>query len=166
MTSLLEAGSLAAFVVLLAAAAWQDLRTLRIDDRLSIAIAATFMVWALSGLAAGNFTCSGLGLAAASAAGLLGVGVLAFAFGVVGGGDVKLLTATSLFAGPGLMLDFVTGTALVGGLLGVAILAGVPIGPGAPGGDATIRGRLRGRLPYGPAIAAGGLGVAVSLALR
>jgi prepilin peptidase CpaA len=63
------------------------------------------------------------------------------------------------------MIDFMMVTALVGGLLGVAILAGAPIGPMAPAGDGTVRARLRSGLPYGPAIAAGGLWVAASLAL-
>jgi prepilin peptidase CpaA len=56
-------------------------------------------------------------------------------------------------------------TALAGGLLSLAILAGVPIGPTAPAGGATVRTRLRSGLPYGPAIAAGGLWVAAALAL-
>ena len=37
--------------------------------------------------------------------------------------------------------------------------------PEAPSGAATIRARLRGSLPYGPAIAAGGLWVALARAM-
>jgi prepilin peptidase CpaA len=43
------------------------------------------------------------------------------------------------------------------------MLAGAPISPLAPAADATLRTRLRRGLPYGPAIAAGGLWVAAAL---
>lgn len=161
----LQTTCLIAFAGLLLVAAWQDLRTLHIADAVSLAIASAFLVWASSGLADGSFSWSRLGLAVACAAGVFGMGALAFAAGACGGGDVKLLTAASLFAGPALMPDFLMATALVGGLLGLAILAGAPIGPVTATGDATVRARLRRGLPYGPAIAAGGLWVAASLAL-
>jgi len=49
--------------------------------------------------------------------------------------------------------------------MGLALLAGAPIGPEAPTSSATtVRTRLRSGLPYGPAIAAGGLWVAAHLA--
>ena len=160
-----QTGCLIAFAVLLLLAAWHDWRTMQIADGISLGIAALFVPWALTGIAAGTFSLLDLALALACAAGMFGLGTLAFAAGAMGGGDVKLAAAASLFAGPGLMLDFVTVTALVGGLLGVAILAGAPIGPVASAGDGTVRARLRGSLPYGPAIAAGGLWVALALAL-
>jgi prepilin peptidase CpaA len=160
-----QTSCLIAFAVLLLLAAWQDWRTMQIADGISFGIAALFVPWALTGIAAGTFSLLDLALALACAAGMFGLGALAFAAGAMGGGDVKLAAAASLFAGPGLMLDFVTVTALVGGLLGVAILAGAPIGRVASAGDGTVRVRLRGNLPYGPAIAAGGLWVALALAL-
>jgi prepilin peptidase CpaA len=160
-----QTSCLIAFAVLLLLAAWQDWRTMQIADGISLGIAALFVPWSLTGIAAGTFSLLDLALALACAAGMFGLGTLAFAAGAMGGGDVKLAAAASLFAGPGLMLDFVTVTALVGGLLGVAILAGAPIGRVASAGDGTVRVRLRGNLPYGPAIAAGGLWVALALAL-
>jgi prepilin peptidase CpaA len=48
--------------------------------------------------------------------------------------------------------------------LGLATFAGARIGPAAPAGDASASARLRGGLPYGPAIAAGGLWVTAALA--
>ncbi len=94
---------------------------------------------------------------------MFAVGALGFAGGVVGGGDVKLLAAASLFAGPTHMVDFLAVTALIGGALGLALLAGAPIGPAAPTVDGTLRARLRSGLPYGPAIAGGGLWVTAAL---
>lgn len=152
--------------MLLLLAAWQDLRTMRIANAVALAIVACFGVWALGGLALGTASFSAIGLALACAAATFAAGTAAFAAGALGGGDVKLLAACSLFAGPALMLDFLIVTALVGGVLGAAILAGAPIGPEAPAGEATMRARLRSGLPYGPAIAAGGLWVAASLALQ
>ena len=163
----LQTGCLIVFALLLLRAAWQDLRTMHIADAVSLAIVASFAAWALSGLVLGTVSFSAIGLALACAAALFGVGAMAFAAGALGGGDVKLVAAASLFAGPALIVDFLMITALVGGVLGLAILAGAPIGPAAPAGEATtIRTRLRGGLPYGPAIAAGGLWVATMLALR
>ena len=162
----LQTGCLVAFALLLLLAAWQDLRTMHIADAVSLAIVVAFAVWALSGLVRGTLSFTAVGLALACAAVVFGAGAAAFAAGALGGGDVKLLTAASLFAGLGLISDFLLVTALVGGALGVAVLAGAPVGPLAPAADATLRTRLRGGLPYGPAIAAGGLWVAASLAVQ
>ena len=160
-----QTGCLIAFAVMLLRAAWQDWRTMQIADGISLGIIAVFALWAMTGFAAGTFSLLDVAWALACAAGMFGLGTLAFAAGAMGGGDVKLAAAASLFAGPGLILDFVTVTAVIGGLLGVAILAGARIGPVASTGGCTVRARLRGNLPYGPAIAVGGLWVALALAL-
>lgn len=156
----LQTGCLIAFAALLIVAAWRDLRTMRIDNRFPLAITALFGLWALAGLLAGGLSAPVLGWALACGLALFALGAAAFATGMIGGGDVKLMAAVGLFAGPSLLADFLTVTALVGGLLGVAVLAGAPIGPDSARGEATLRARLRGGLPYGPAIAAGGLWVA------
>ncbi len=158
-------GCLIAFALLLLVAAWQDWRTMQIADGISLGIVGIFAVWAAAGFANGTFSLLDLALAAVCAAGMFGLCTLAFAAGMMGGGDVKLAAAVSLFAGPALILDFIVVTAIVGGALGLAILAGAPIGSPAPTGDGTMRARLRGNLPYGPAIAVGGLSVALALAL-
>lgn len=154
-----------AFALLLLAAGWQDLRTMRIANHLSVAIVCAYMVWASAGLAAGTLVVGDLALAVTCSIGVFFLGALAFAAGAFGGGDVKLLSAATLFAGSPLLLDFLTIVALTGGAMGVAILAGAPIGPAAAAHDgSTARDRLRSGLPYGPAIAAGGLWVAAHLA--
>jgi prepilin peptidase CpaA len=91
------------------------------------------------------------------------IGATGFAAGVLGGGDVKLLAAASLFAGSARLVDFLVVTALVGGALGLAVLVGAPIGPAIPATGGTVRSRLHSGLPYGPAIAAGGLWVVAAL---
>ena len=163
--ALLQAGCLMAFALLLLAAGWQDLRTMRIANRLSVAIVVAFAVWSVAGLAAGTLVIGDMALAVTCAVAVFFAGAAAFAAGALGGGDVKLLAAATLFAGSTFLLDFLTVVALVGGAMGIAILAGAPIGPMAPAADgATVRTRLRSGLPYGPAIAAGGLWVAAHLA--
>lgn len=162
---LLQVGCLLALSVLLLAAAWQDLRTLRIGNRFPVAVAAVFAVWTIAGFLDGSFALSSLGLSLACAIGLFGLGAAAFAAGMMGGGDVKLLAGVGLFAGPALVVDLLLVTALAGGSIGLAVMAGAPIGPASARGEATLRDRMRGRVPYGPAIAGGGLWVASRLAL-
>lgn len=159
---------LIAFAALLIAAAWQDLRTMLIANRLSIAVVGVFAVWAVASLLLGRAAPLDVGLAVLFATIVFIVGALAFAAGAFGGGDVKLLAAASLFAGPAHLAELLIVMAIVGGALGVAIAFGVPIGPAQaaaakPNGDGTVAGRLRGHLPYGPAIAAGGLWTIIAL---
>lgn len=159
--ALLQTGCLAAFALLLLAAGLQDLRSMHIRNRLSLAVVGVFLAWELVGLAGGRASIEGLASTVLCAIAVFGVGALAFAAGLLGGGDVKLLSAASLFAGPALMLDFLTVTAIAGGAMALAMLAGVSIGPGIPERDGTFRTRMRSGLPYGPAIAVGGLWVAI-----
>jgi prepilin peptidase CpaA len=165
LLAILQIGCVVAFALLLVAAGWQDLRTMRIGNGLSISIVASFALWSAAGLALGQLSLVDLGLAIACATAVFALAVAGFAAGAMGGGDVKLLTAASLFAGPAHQLDFLTITALAGGVLAIALLAGAPIGPIEAPGGAAIRTRLRGGLPYGPAIAAGGLWVAATLVI-
>ena len=122
---------------------------------------ALFFIWSVTGLMAGTSTLPALGLSVACAAGLFALGAAAFAARILGGGDVKLLAAIGLFAGPAGTLDLLLVTALTGGVLGIAVLAGAPIGPASNPGEATLHRKL----PYGPAIAVGGLWVATRLAV-
>lgn len=163
---IVQIACLIAFALLLLAAGWQDLKTEHIADGIPLGIAIAFVVWAATGWIAGSVTMVEIGLAAVAALGMFAVGALAFAAGALGGGDVKLLAAASLFAGPtSLMLDYLLVTALSGGLLALGLLAGLTIGPTAGAPNTTLRTRLKGRLPFGPAIAAGGLWIAALRAL-
>ncbi len=162
--ALLQFACLALFATLLFAAAVQDLRTMTIANDFSLAIVGLFAISALAGLASNQLSLSTLGMTLTCAAGVFAVGVAAFTAGALGGGDVKMLAAASLFAGPTQLLDFLSITALAGGLMGIAIVAGAPIGQPVPGSGSSFRSRLRAGLPYGPAIAAGGLWLAASRA--
>ncbi|HEY4167115.1 MAG TPA: prepilin peptidase [Reyranella sp.] len=166
LLALLHVACLALMAALLVGAGAQDLRSMQIANGFSLAIAGLFVVWAAIGLAGGQMSLEDLALSLGCGVAMFGGGALAFAFGALGGGDVKLLAAISLFAGPQRLPGFLIITAIAGGLLGLAILAGAPIGRPAMAGAGTLRTRLRAGLPYGPAIAAGGLWVAASLGLN
>lgn len=163
--ALLQSACLLLLVLLLVAAAAQDLRTLKIGNGYSIATIALFAIFAVAGFASGRMDLWSIGGATASAALVLVAGSLIFALGALGGGDVKLLASVSLFAGPAHLLDLLAITILSGGVLAVGILAGLPIGHAAAPGGTSLRARLRGDMPYGPAIAAGGLWIALSSGL-
>lgn len=165
LLALLQVACLALMAALLVGAGAQDLRSMQIANGFSLAIAGLFVVWSATGLAGGQMSFVDVALALGCSVAVFGVGAAAFAIGALGGGDVKLLAAVSLFAGPPLLYGFLIITAIAGGLLGLALLVGAPIGRPAMAGAGPLRARLRSGLPYGPAIAAGGLWVAASLGL-
>jgi prepilin peptidase CpaA len=165
LLALLQLVCIAFLAVLLVGAAAQDLRTMHIANGFSLTTVALFAIFATAGLASGRLPISSIGVALGCAALVFVAGAAAFAAGALGGGDVKLLAAVSLFAGPARLVDFLAITAVTGGVLGIAALVGASIGQTAGAGMATLRARLRGGLPYGPAIAAGGLWVAASVGL-
>lgn len=135
-----------AFAGLLAWAAYSDASWLRIPNRASLAIAAIFPIYAMS--APGGFPWI---LAAVIAVALLVLGLIAFSHGFVGGGDVKLMSAAALWAGPERVLDFLFITALIGGALGILVLIWDRLPISGPAAFAS------GKLPYGVAIAAGAI---------
>jgi prepilin peptidase CpaA len=165
LLALLHVACLALVAALLIGAGVQDLRSMQIANGFSLAIAGLFVVWAAIGLAGDQMSLEDLGLSLGCGVVMFGAGAAAFAAGALGGGDVKLLAAVSLFAGLQRLPGFLIITAIAGGLLGLAMLAGAPLGRPTMAGAGPLRQRLRSGLPYGPAIAAGGLWVAGSLGL-
>lgn len=150
----LQLGCPIVYGVVLIVAAWRDWRTLQIADAFPLTIIGVFGIWSVSGLAGDRTSLAEIGLAAAIAIALLIVGAVAFAIGALGGGDVKLLAASSLFAGPAYLVEFLLVVALAGGALSLVALMGLAVGTPS----ARDNGRHR-RVPYGPAIATGGLAV-------
>jgi prepilin peptidase CpaA len=80
--------------------------------------------------------------------------------GGMGAGDVKLLAAVGSFFGFAGVISVLVCTLLVGGLLGIALIAWRKTGPfilfGLRGGESTVASVLPG-IPYACAIAAGSL---------
>ena len=92
---------------------------------------------------------------------VLGITTVMFSFGVMGGGDVKFFSATALWAGSTLALPFLLVTALAGGVLAVYFMARMYF-PRRSQGEVKLHRRS---VPYGVAIAAGGMFVAGQIAI-
>jgi prepilin peptidase CpaA len=132
--------ALIAFALLMLAAAYEDFARRIIPNLVIVSLCA---VWPLYFLAAqsvlGAVTSAGRSWpasrwqAALSAIGcafaVLIIGVLCFVGGFVGGGDVKLLTAATLWAGPARTPALLALTLILGGAQALLLLAH----PGGPG---------------------------------
>lgn len=150
------------FLGFLAAAAIGDVRTLRIPNRLTVAMAALGPVAVWLAIPADGALTGAL---------LAGLATLAltwtlFELGFLGGGDAKLATAAALWLGGPAMLAFALATALFGAVLagGVLLLSRWEAGQAVVG--PTWRQRLRNDsvpVPYAAAMAPAGL---VALTVR
>jgi prepilin peptidase CpaA len=107
------------FPLLMAFAASSDLLTMRISNALVLVLAlAFFALAAFVGLPLPQ-----IGMHVASAALVLVFAFAFFAFGWIGGGDAKLLAATTLWLGFGVMLPYLIYASLLGGALTLLLLA-------------------------------------------
>ena len=110
----LQALLLIAFVGLVGAGTVTDVRSRIIPDRISLAVA---LVWVMYVLTDNTGWQSGL----IAAAIVFAVGFVLFERGFVGGGDVKLLTVVSLWAGTELVLPMILAIAIAGVFVSVAV---------------------------------------------
>ncbi|HLG88385.1 MAG TPA: prepilin peptidase [Alphaproteobacteria bacterium] len=145
------------FVCLLLYAAYCDVRRFEIPNAAPLALLGLFPLFAAtSKTEIPMFTTAIVALL------ILGIGILLFAKGVMGAGDVKLFAAASLWIGPGHCFDFVTDTAAIGGILGLVLLTGIGrklfdwMRAESAGVTARAWGFKR-PMPYGVAISAGAL---------
>lgn len=127
-----------------------------VPNRLAIVLVAGFFVVAtLAGL-----DWSTIGLHVALAAAALALAFAMFSFGWIGGGDAKLFAATCLWLGPAVFLTYGVYTALIGGVLTLALLfwRGVPLPAvlNSQGWLVRLHSPKEG-VPYGIALAAAGL---------
>jgi prepilin peptidase CpaA len=114
----IELVRLLVFPGLLAFAAASDLLTLTISNRISLALAAAFLVLAIAcGLSAQAIVWH---LAAGTL--VLAAGFVLFARGLAGGGDAKLAAAIALWFGFDRLVDYALLSGLLGGALTLAIL--------------------------------------------
>lgn len=137
-------------------AATSDAATMRIPNALILCLLGGFALSAA--LSQPDWT----ELAARTAVGLLILagGVILFARGWMGGGDVKLLAVSGLWLGPVATPAFLILTALLGGLLTLVVVACHATGARHIAGlrIAALRGPVP-RVPYGIAIAMAAIAV-------
>ncbi len=139
---------------MLVAMVW-DIATYEIPDTLSLVLVAVGAVALLAGQGWGGFAGHALG-----ALGAFAFGVLMFALGQWGGGDVKFMAASSLWLGWPVLIGYLFWVAIAGGVLGVAVLAFRRFRlPEAWAGRPWIARLHRAEqgLPYGVALGIGGL---------
>lgn len=144
------------FPVAMAFAAANDLFTMKIPNRISLALIAAFVAVALLT----RMPLETFGAHVAIAVAVLAVTFILFSLNMLGGGDAKFMAAGALWMGTGFIVEYIAYVTIFGGLLAVVILGyrnvlpagALPLPPWAQ--------RLHtagGAIPYGIAIAAGGL---------
>lgn len=159
-------------VITVLIAAWCDLSSWRIPNRLLAASASAAIVLAL-------FAPDGIGISACLAGGLTGLFLFLpiYVAGGIAAGDVKLMATLGMFAGPLLAIDLALMIFLVGGIwsLGFLLLQTpqfqliflrIKLLSGSkkiqmintPSPIMTADGKSRAMIPYGPVIAIGTIG--------
>jgi len=115
---MLELLAVSVFPGTIAAAGTMDLLTMTIPNRISIAMVAGFFIVApLAGLGLTD-----IAIHTATCLAMLGVGVFMFWREWIGGGDAKLFAATSLWFGYQQLGELALMTAMLGGVLTIALL--------------------------------------------
>jgi prepilin peptidase CpaA len=146
---------------LFAGVAYRDVRTGRIPNRLALAIGALGLVRMIL---AGDTTAGFYTLAAAAA--VFAVACLLFRRGLVGGGDVKLLTAATLLVGYRDLAGLLLVMSLCGALIALVVVAADRLAPRLRSAPRAARSppvradrgsSARLTVPYGVAIAAAGI---------
>jgi prepilin peptidase CpaA len=137
---------LLALAATLVVAAVIDVRTFTISNRLNLAVAAGAPLYWLS-IALNPWPGMAIQLAAGGIVFVLLAG--AFYAGMMGGGDVKLAAALALWFSPAGTVKFLVLMSLAGGVLTVVVLAW----------HRAQRREGRPEIPYGVAIAFGGLAI-------
>ena len=153
---MIEYALLLAFPMAMAFAAANDLFTMKIPNKVSLLLIATFAVAALYI----RMPLETLGMHLAIGAAVLAAGFVMFSLALLGGGDAKLMAAGALWMGPEHALFYIAYVTIFGGLLSAAFLGYrkfVPVSAEVlPPWAVNLHVQGTG-IPYGMAIAASGL---------
>ena len=140
-------------------AAVTDIRIFQIPNRISISLLLLYPAHLLAGRGMPDWELVGVAVALALVVFAVGFGM--FVMGWMGGGDVKLLSAAALWAGPADILPFLIVMVVASGLLAVAVALRTLIEQSMPLREAVAGLRfaplMKLTVPYGAAIGAGGL---------
>lgn len=163
------------FASLLVRAAITDIRTFTISNKLTLSVALLYPIYLYS-LYLQNLSPSieyiaySIGISVI----IFFILVALFAFGLIGGGDVKLIPAVALWAGPSLTIKFLLITTICGGFVSLVIIISRYIKKYLLKGKSSEKINFyvakssepdngEKNIPYGIAISAGGLYVALML---
>lgn len=143
-------------------AALSDLRRFQIPNECSMALIALYPLY----LAVSPASVNVIG-AIVTAAAVFAVTFTIYLFGRLGGGDVKLMSALALWAGPAYIAEFIVIMTVSGALLSFVYLTKAKFAVALAlddSGEAEARDNvLSAELPYGIAIACGGFAVFLKL---
>jgi prepilin peptidase CpaA len=130
-----------------------DVKTFTISNRLNaaIALAAPLYWWSI-----GLPVWPDAAIQVAVAAGVFVLLAITFTIGMMGGGDVKLAAALALWFSPMSTVKFLVVMSIAGGLLTLVVMVAHKKFPGWQVDD-DGKPRSRAQVPYGVAIAIGGL---------
>jgi prepilin peptidase CpaA len=135
-----------------------DMTTMTIPNWISLILIGGFFVIAILA----GMDLASLGLHAAVSAGTLVLGFALFAFGVFGGGDAKILAASSLWVGWSSLFPYLIAVTFAGGILSLLLLGArrfpLPEFLMAKEWISRLHNSETG-VPYGIALAIGGLTV-------
>ena len=148
--------ALLSYPLLMVFAACMDLLTMRISNKISIALILAFLPLAvLSGLPSWSLTSDSILMHYACGLLILMITFGLFALGKIGGGDAKLTAASSVWVGWGAIVDYLAIVALIGGAFATLILLMRAFPMPAAFVRQTWIARLhqpKGRIPYGVAL--------------
>ena len=116
------------FASLMIVAAWSDAMDFTIPNRIIVGLLVLYPAYVMTTTVPVDWL-----MAVAISSGILALGMGLYAVGTVGAGDIKLIAATALWAGPEHTLDFVLLTALAGGVVSLALLVRFNYGWGSWG---------------------------------
>ncbi|MGH7044809.1 MAG: prepilin peptidase [Stellaceae bacterium] len=155
----LHFATLIGFAGLMVAAAVEDARRLVIPNAVVLALCA---LWLLRTATGSDASLPSVAAAVAVAASVFLAGAAVFAGGLIGGGDVKLISAACLWAGASRTAALLLLTGLLGGVLALVCLTPLGTRFGSwrrePNAATMAAGVTRGTpVPYGMAIATAAL---------
>lgn len=139
-------------------AAWSDAIDYTIPNRLVVSLVVLYPAFVMTSAHDIDWL-----MALAVSTGILALGLFLYGTGKMGAGDVKLIAATALWAGTEHTFAFIILTAIAGGVLSLMLLVRLNYGwvVGRPSTSQTTK-----QVPYGIAIATGGLIVAAKLIIN
>lgn len=140
-------------------AAVADFRSFKIPNRISVSLVALYPAYLLATPTLPNWHLVSIAVAFALIVFVVGFGM--FVMGWMGGGDVKLLSAAALWAGPLAILPFLIVVVAASALLALVIAVRTLTEQSVPLREAVVGLRfaplMKLTVPYGAAIAVGGL---------
>lgn len=149
MTNMVETGIYTGVVAVLIWAAATDLKSRRIPNIQPLLVLALFLALVATRLTAGDGFLGAAAWPLVAAFVVFAFGAILFALRLIGGGDVKLMAAVALVAGPAFSASFIFFVALAGGVVALATLVHTHTSQPAPSGPPKV--------PYGVAIMASGV---------